>query len=198
MYSLAAILLAYLLGSIPFGLLIMRAARQGDVRAIGSGNIGATNVLRAGYKGLAALTLLLDTAKGFAAIWIADQLEVAGHSSLMSIVGLSAVLGHIFPVWLKFKGGKGVATAIGVMLGIAPVVAASIMALWLFVFYLSRISSLASLLSFAINCIIAGIIGGWGDFLFMALITGLLCYTHRDNIRRLKQGTELGFRGEKS
>jgi len=199
---------AYLLGSIPFGLIVTRLAGLGDVRHIGSGNIGATNVLRTGHKGLAALTLLLDAAKGFAAVMLEKHyffLEMSAvkmppgavesaylHS--IEMIGLMAVLGHIFPVWLKFKGGKGVATAIGVMLGISPMIGLSIMAVWLIVFFASRISSLAALLSFALNCITAAVLNGEGDFKLMVLLTYMLCITHRENIKRLFNGTEPSFR----
>ena len=131
----------YLLGSIPFGLILARFAGLGDLRQIGSGNIGATNVLRAGGKGLAALTLLLDAAKGTAAVLIAAPW---GEGAAL-LAGLGAFLGHLFPVWLGFRGGKGVATYLGVLLGLYWPAAASFAAIWLFVAFVTRYSSLAAL-----------------------------------------------------
>jgi glycerol-3-phosphate acyltransferase PlsY len=188
-----ALVFGYLLGSIPFGLLITRAAGLGDVRKIGSGNIGATNVLRTGNKGLAAATLLLDALKGTVAVLI------AGHfaSELGLWAGLGAFLGHLFPVWLGFKGGKGVATYLGVLIGLAWQVALIFAIVWLAVAFLFRYSSLAALtaavivpiaLSFFSTPQIAGL------FAVMSLI---VIFKHRANIARLLAGTEgkIGAKG---
>src|SRR5882724_8377437 len=139
---LAALVFGYLLGSIPFGLLVTRAAGLGDVRKIGSGNIGATNVLRTGNKGLAALTLVLDALKGAVAVLIAGWFE----PGLALYAGLAAFLGHLFPVWLNFKGGKGVATYLGVLAGLYWPAALAFGAVWLGVAFLTRFSSLAALI----------------------------------------------------
>ena len=134
-YTLGALALGYLLGSIPFGLLLTSAAGLGDVRAIGSGNIGATNVLRTGHKGLAALTLLLDGLKGTAAVLIGYQLGALGGVAILAsyMAGLGAFLGHVFPVWLNFRGGKGVATYIGVLLGVSWPLGLASIATWIVV-----------------------------------------------------------------
>src|SRR5665647_217707 len=182
-----AFVFGYLLGSIPFGLLITRAAGGPDVRSIGSGNIGATNVLRSGRKGLAAATLLCDILKGTLAVLIAAHF--AGHTAAI-LAGLGAFLGHLFPVWLKFKGGKGVATYIGVLLGLAWPAALIFCALWLIVAWLSRYSSLAGLIASALTPI--GLLG-LGEPNVAALffvLTILLWVVHRANISRLLNGQE--------
>src|ERR1700761_649385 len=135
--SAGSLLLGYLLGSIPFGLLLTKAAGLGDIRSIGSGNIGATNVLRTGNKGLAAITLLLDGGKGAAAVLLGQAL---GDHAVALYVGLAAVLGHLFPVWLRFKGGKGVATGLGVLLGAFWPVGGIACGMWLLIFSVFRIS----------------------------------------------------------
>src|SRR5690242_576740 len=140
-HVLAALALGYLLGSIPFGLLLTRAAGLGDIRTIGSGNIGATNVLRTGNKGLAAATLLLDGLKGTAAVLIAGWFR----GDLALYAGLAAFLGHIYPIWLNFKGGKGVATYLGILAGLYWPAALVFAAIWLGVAFLTRFSSLAAL-----------------------------------------------------
>ncbi|CCV07052.1 1-acyl glycerol-3-phosphate synthetase component [Mesorhizobium metallidurans STM 2683] len=188
-----AIVFGYLLGSIPFGLLITRAAGLGDVRKIGSGNIGATNVLRTGNKGLAAATLLLDALKGTAAVLIAGRFA----PELGLWAGLGAFLGHLFPVWLGFKGGKGVATYLGVLIALAWQVALIFAVVWLAVAFLARYSSLAALtaaivvpiaLYFLSTPQIAGL------FVVMSLI---VIMKHRANIERLLAGTEgkIGAKG---
>lgn len=189
-----AFVFGYLLGSIPFGLLITRAAGGPDVRSIGSGNIGATNVLRSGRKGLAAATLLCDILKGTLAVLIAAHF--AGHTAAI-LAGLGAFLGHLFPVWLKFKGGKGVATYIGVLLGLAWPAALIFCALWLIVAWLSRYSSLAGLIASALTPI--GLLG-LGEPNVAALffvLTILLWVMHRANISRLLNGQEgkIGAKG---
>src|SRR5215472_8310549 len=155
MPSPAYALLGYLFGSIPFGLILTRIAGLGDIRRIGSGNIGATNVLRTGNKGLAAATLLLDGGKGAAAVLIAVWLS--GHDAVLW-AGIGAVLGHAFPVWLRFKGGKAVATSYGVLIAAAWPVGIAAGAIWLVVAALARRSSLAALISFAAAPIIAAIL----------------------------------------
>lgn len=186
---LMAIALGYLLGSIPFGLLLTRAAGMGDIRAIGSGNIGATNVLRTGNKGLAAATLLLDAAKGAAAVLIARYLW-GGDAAMLA--GLAAFAGHILPVWLNFKGGKGVATYIGVLLGLNWIVGLIFCAVWLVIAFARRYSSLAALTAGATAPIFAYVVGG--QDLTLAAATGLmsvaLMLTHLQNIRRLWDGSE--------
>src|SRR6478609_34400 len=148
-YTLGALALGYLLGSIPFGLLLTSAAGLGDVRAIGSGNIGATNVLRTGHKGLAALTLLLDGLKGTAAVLMGYQLGALGGVAILAsyMAGLGAFLGHVFPVWLNFRGGKGVATYIGVLLGVSWPLGLAFIAIWIVVALLTRYSSLSALVA---------------------------------------------------
>jgi glycerol-3-phosphate acyltransferase PlsY len=181
------ILLGYLLGSIPFGLLLTRAAGLGDIRTIGSGNIGATNVLRTGRKGLAGATLLLDGLKGVAAVLIA--LALAGHEAALW-AGLGAILGHLFPIWLGFRGGKGGATGYGVLIAVAWPVGLAAGAIWLIVARLARISSLATLLSFAAAPILAALLADSGVVKLALAIAVLVFIRHHANIRRLLAGTE--------
>ena len=177
----------YLLGSIPFGLLLTKAAGGPDVRSIGSGNIGATNVLRTGNKALAAITLLCDIFKGTVAVLIV--MYFYGYEAAL-IAGLGAFIGHVFPVWLKFKGGKGVATYIGLLIGLAWPGALIFIGLWLVVAYFSRYSSLAALIASALTPV--GLLGlGLPNVaaLFF-LLTIILWVMHRANIRRLLNGDE--------
>jgi len=177
---------AYLLGSIPFGLLLTRAAGLGDIRSIGSGNIGATNVLRTGNKKLAAATLVLDGFKGTLAVLIARHFgEPAPYCA-----GFAVFLGHLFPVWLKFKGGKGVATALGVVLGEFFPLGALACATWLLVALLFRRSSLASLSAVAITPIAALLIGYVDLAILTFLVAALVSWKHEANIMRLRAGTE--------
>jgi acyl phosphate:glycerol-3-phosphate acyltransferase len=187
MPPIAFTLLGYVLGSIPFGLLLTRAAGFGDIRAIGSGNIGATNVLRTGNKGLAAATLLLDGGKGAAAVLIARA--VAGHDAALW-AGLGAVLGHLFPVWLRFNGGKGVATGYGVLIAAAWPVGLAAGAAWLIVAGLLRRSSLAALVSFALAPVLAWALGAPHVAVLSAVVAVLVYIRHQANIRRLLAGTE--------
>ncbi len=180
-------LIGYVLGSIPFGLLITRLAGLGDVRKIGSGNIGATNVLRTGKKWAAALTLLLDGGKGVAAVLICHSLF--GPSGAM-IAGFAVVLGHIFPVWLKFNGGKGVATFIGVMLGLNWLVGLLVIATWLLVAFLFRSSSLSALFAAALAPAYFMAFGDLTASIFTLVLTIVVFITHHDNLHRLWQGTE--------
>jgi glycerol-3-phosphate acyltransferase PlsY len=187
MDAAASLLLGYLLGSIPFGLLLTRAAGLGDIRRIGSGNIGATNVLRTGNKALAAATLLLDAGKGALAVLLAAWL-FGRDAELWA--GIGAVLGHAFPVWLRFKGGKAVATAYGVLLAAAWPVGICAGAVWLITAALTRLASFASLLSLLVAPLIAAILA---DRLIvkLALVIAVLVFArHHENIRRLLAGTE--------
>lgn len=183
----AALLFGYALGSIPFGLLLTKLAGTEDVRAIGSGNIGATNVLRTGRKGLAAATLLLDLLKGTCAVLAVYWFWGRDHSM---IAGLGAFLGHLFPVWLRFKGGKGVATFLGVLLGLIWQGAIVFAAVWLLVAALTRYSSLAALVA---SAAVPTALWVWGDRqeaqLFL-LMTVLVWIMHRANITRLVGGSE--------
>ncbi len=187
-------LLSYLLGSIPFGLLITRAAGLGDVRKIGSGNIGATNVMRTGHKGLGALTLLCDTAKGLTATGIAALLY---GESIAAMAGFIAVLGHIFPVWLRLRGGKGVATALGVLLALSPPVTLAVCAMWLIVFAVTRVSSLAALIALGYSPIAAYLLADDVLTLLCFCLAALILFTHRGNIKRLLQGNEGSFQRKK-
>ncbi len=189
MIEALAALLGYLLGSIPFGLVLTKAAGLGDIRAIGSGNIGATNVLRTGRKGLALATLLLDGGKGAVAVLLAKLLIDA--ESVYLIAGVAAVLGHNFPVWLKFKGGKGVATTLGTMLAAAPLVGVAACLTWAVVAALFRYSSLAALIALALAPLYAELLvqDHWVALAFLALaILGWI--RHRANLARLKRGEE--------
>ena len=185
-YLLTALAGGYLLGAIPFGLILTKLAGLGDVRNIGSGNIGATNVLRTGRKGLAAFTLALDTGKGAAAVLIGAYYG----PDMMIVAALGALIGHLFPVWLKFRGGKGVATAAGLMLALAWPAALISIAIWLFFAMTFRYSSLAALI--ATLCIPP--LSYWLSTPqiaeFSILITLLIWYRHIPNIRRLLNGTE--------
>ncbi len=199
-YVLAAIV-GYFLGTIPFGLLITRAAGLGDVRKIGSGNIGATNVLRTGRRELAALTLVLDAAKGVAAVFIA---RFFWPGEPMFIAAIAVFLGHCFPVWLRFKGGKGVATMIGVLLGLAWPVGLIFCAVWLFIAFAQRYSSLAALTAAVTSPIFAYVawLMDWTPYgielaATAALLAALLIFNHRANIGRLLSGTEPKIGSEK-
>jgi glycerol-3-phosphate acyltransferase PlsY len=190
-YLLAVLLAGYLLGSIPFGLILTRLAGLGDIRRIGSGNIGATNVLRTGNKPLAAATLILDGAKGAVAVLLAQHLY--GPDAAV-IAGAGAFLGHLFPVWLKFRGGKGVATTIGVFLAIAWPVGLIACAVWLLVALLFRYSSLAALIAVAAAPVAAWFLANHqtaGLALFLAVVVWL---RHHENIGRLLRGQESRIR----
>ena len=182
-----ASLLGYAFGSIPFGLLLTRIAGMGDVRNIGSGNIGATNVLRTGNKGLAAATLLLDLAKGLVPVVIAG--EVWGPEG-QAFAAAGAVVGHCYPVWLGFKGGKGVATNAGVALGLAWQIGLVYAAVWLSILAIFRISSLAGMAAVVAAAAAAPLFGYPEFFPVLAAIAGLIIYLHRANIARLVKGEE--------
>jgi glycerol-3-phosphate acyltransferase PlsY len=179
--------LAYLLGSIPFGVLITRALGLGDLRTIGSGNIGATNVLRTGNKGAALATLILDAGKGGVALLVARAL--VGEQAAM-VAGFAAFLGHIFPVWLGFRGGKGVATFLGVMLALAWPVGLAACATWLATAFAFRYSSLAALVAAAATPLWLWLFGRTDAILFGIAMAVLVFIRHRTNIRRLLDGSE--------
>ncbi len=186
MLVVLAAFVGYLLGSIPFGLVLSRLAGYGDIRDIGSGNIGATNVLRTGNKGLTALTLLLDVSKGWAAVAIAWHW---GAPPALA-AALCAVLGHMFPVWLGFRGGKGVATALGVLIALAWPVALVGALIWLAVALVSRFSSLAALVAAAISAAIAPFLTEKATAILIALVALLIILRHHANIGRLIAGRE--------
>jgi glycerol-3-phosphate acyltransferase PlsY len=185
-YDLLALGLGYLLGSIPFGLILTKLAGHGDVRNIGSGNIGATNVLRTGNKKLAALTLILDALKGTAAVLIGARF---GHDAGI-LGGLGTFLGHLFPVWLGFRGGKGVATYIGVLLGLYWPGAIAFCVTWLLVAAITRYSSLAALVASAAVPLLLLWIGETKMAVLFLVFTVLLFWRHADNIGRLLRGEE--------
>lgn len=196
-------LVAYLMGSIPFGLILGKLFGVGDIRKIGSGNIGATNMLRTGKKWLAALTLLLDFAKGFMGVVLAQAICTVAYSDQGGdfvkppehgvYFALAAVLGHIYPIWLGFKGGKGVATTLGVYFAVAPLIGILTAFGWITMFYLSRTSSLAAIGSLSGAPILA--------YLYMTPQVAVLClvlailviYKHKDNIKRLREGKEIAL-----
>jgi acyl phosphate:glycerol-3-phosphate acyltransferase len=182
-----AFVLGYLLGSIPFGLLLTRLAGTQDLRTIGSGNIGATNVLRTGRKSLAAATLIGDMLKGTVAVILAGYF---GGPNAAMLAALGAFLGHLFPVWLKFKGGKGVATYLGVLLGLFWPGALVFAVLWLATAFTSRYSSLSALVAAFVTPIFLWWFGHAALASLFAVLTLLLFYTHRENIKRLQAGTE--------
>lgn len=199
MQSISVLLTAYLLGSIPFGYLLVRFFRNEDIRATGSGNIGATNVVRSGAKALGVLTLLLDLLKGVAAVLLAAHFAsrtASGPSDLMVGAAVAAVLGHVFPVWLGFRGGKGVATALGVFLVLAPTVALAALGVFLLIALTTRYVSLASIAAAALIPVFALLFIAdrspiyLGGVIFLAL---LVIVKHQANIARLLQGRESRF-----
>lgn len=184
---IASTLFGYLMGSIPFGLVLTKMAGTQDIRTIGSGNIGATNVLRTGNKKLAAFTLLGDALKGTVAVLFA---QAFGGYEAGLVAGLFAFLGHLFPVWLKFKGGKGVATYIGVLLGLAWPAALGFCGIWLGVAYMTRYSSLSALVASACTPIGLYAAGDTQAAILFVGLTVLLFWKHAANIQRLRVGTE--------
>jgi glycerol-3-phosphate acyltransferase PlsY len=190
--TVAFLAFGYLLGSIPFGLLITRFAGLGDVRKIGSGNIGATNVLRTGRKGLAAATLILDALKGTAAVLVAGL-----HSPEAAMVaGFGAFLGHLYPVWLGFKGGKGVATFLGVLIPLSWPAALGFAVAWLTIAFVTRYSSLAALLGSLVVPVDLFFLGHTAYGIMFSVMTALVFYKHRANISRLIAGTESRIGGK--
>src|ERR1700691_141470 len=182
-----AIVFGYLLGSIPFGLLLTRRAGLVDIRTVGSGNIGATNVLRTGHKGLAAATLICDMLKGTAAVILAGY---CGGPSAAMLAALGAFLGHLFPVWLNFRGGKGVAVYIGVLIGLFWPAAVVFCVLWIATAVTSRYSSLSALVASFVTPIFLWWFGHSALASLFVVLTLLLFYMHRENIKRLQAGTE--------
>ena len=184
---MAALAFGYLLGSIPFGLLLTRIAGTADIRSIGSGNIGATNVLRTGRKGLAAATLICDILKGTAAVLLVYALT---RRELSLVAGLGAFLGHLFPVWLRFKGGKGIATYIGVLLAAAWPAMLAFAGVWLLTAFVTRYSSLSALLASALTPVLLWGLGLRPEAVLFAVMTFLTWIMHRGNIARLLSGEE--------
>lgn len=189
---LVALALGYLLGSIPFGLILTRLAGLGDIRQIGSGNIGATNVLRTGNKAVAAATLAGDMLKGTAAVLLADQLDMPA-----TVAGVGAFLGHLWPIWLGFRGGKGVATYLGVLLGLAWPFALAFAGIWIVVAFLSRYSSLSALVASAVIPLALALLGRPDLAGVFGLLGVLLWFRHAANLRRLMAGTEGRIGGNK-
>ena len=184
--TLLALAVGYLLGSIPFGLLLTRLAGKGDIREIGSGNIGATNVLRTGSKGLAAATLLLDALKGAAAVILAQQL----WPNAVNFAASGALIGHLYPLWLRFKGGKGVATMLGILAPLFWPAAVVYAVLWVGLLLVLRISSVAGMTAAASAPVTAAILGEEALFPMLLGFALLVIWKHRENIRRLAKGEE--------
>ena len=181
-----ALAIGYSLGSIPFGLLIARMGGKGDIREIGSGNIGATNVLRTGSKGLAAATLLLDAAKGAAAVLIAQRL----WPDAVNFAAAGALVGHLYPVWLRFKGGKGVATLLGILVPLLPVAALIYAIAWIGLLLVLRISSVAGMAAAATAPVTAAVVGDTALFPMLLGFALLVIWKHRENLKRLAKGEE--------
>lgn len=196
---LISIPLAYLLGSIPFGYILVKTFRKQDIRATGSGNIGATNVARSGAKGLAIATLLLDLGKAYAAVKIAQHIAPANYD-LAVAAAVAAIIGHVFPIWLRFRGGKGVASALGVFLALTPASALATLVVFVVILALTRYVSLASIVAaaaipfFAFHFVPHRTPGTVAGFLFISL---LIIVKHHQNIRRLLSGTESRFGSRK-
>ena len=183
----AAFLVAYLLGSIPFGYLLTRLSGRGDIRDVGSGNIGATNVLRTGSKGLAAATLLLDFAKGALAVWIGQQPPFAGSENFAAA---GVLIGHLYPIWLGFRGGKGVATLLGILAILLPAAALVYALVWIGLLVAARISSVAGVTAAISAPVTAAALGRHDLFPMLLGFALLVLWKHRVNIARLKAGTE--------
>ena len=181
-----ALALGYLLGSIPFGLILTRLAGKGDIRNVGSGNIGATNVLRTGNKALAAATLFLDAAKGALAVWLAMRFLPGGEN----YAAAGALVGHLYPVWLRFKGGKGVATFLGILVPLLPIAALVYGIVWISLLLLARISSVAGMVAAASAPVSAALLDRIHLVPMLAGFALLVIWKHRENLARLKAGTE--------
>jgi glycerol-3-phosphate acyltransferase PlsY len=211
LHSLAIVVASYLLGSIPTGYLLMRFFRKQDIRTIGSGNIGATNVLRSGAKGLGAATFLLDVLKGATAVEVGIWIGHLGFPPIppheaAALAALCAVLGHMFPIWLGLRGGKGVATAFGVFVVLVPYAALASLALFALIFAISRIVSLASLAAASAFPVFAWVVADWvrtswpskpSILAVIVLIPGLILVKHQQNIERILKGTEYRFGNKK-
>jgi len=189
-YFIATFLFGYLLGSIPFGLILTRLAGTGDIRSVGSGNIGATNVLRTGRKGLAAATLVGDMLKGTAAVLLVNWSTGPAIPEYGLVAGLGAVIGHVYPIWLKFKGGKGVATYIGVLIAVSWPIAAAFGVIWGSVAALTRYSSLSGLVASAAAPVLLWFFAGTKPAALFLILTVLVWIKHRGNLARLRAGTE--------
>ena len=187
--TLVILIFSYLLGAVPFGLVLVRAAGLGDIRTMGSGNIGATNVLRTGRKDLAFATLLLDSGKGAIAVLLAGMLS-SFDARVMAVAGAAAFVGHCFPVYLGFKGGKGVATFLGTLLALNIKVALVAGGVWLAVAAVTRYSSLSALPAAALTPFLFLVFGQWAFFAASVVMTALIFLRHRENILRLMDGTE--------
>ena len=189
---LVCVVVGYLCGSIPFGLILTRMGGAGDIRTIGSGNIGATNVLRTGRKSLAAATLILDASKGAFSIFIVSLFlsKAVLADTYLGLVGVSAVIGHCYPVWLKFSGGKGVATGLAVITMLSPISGILFIATWILVAYIMKYSSLAALAAFASSSISALILENNEISIAFIFITLLAFFRHTENIKRLLSGEE--------
>jgi glycerol-3-phosphate acyltransferase PlsY len=184
--TILALIAGYLLGSIPFGLLLTRLSGKGDIREIGSGNIGATNVLRTGSKGLAAATLLLDGAKGAAAVLLTQQF----WPDAVNFAAAGAMIGHLYPAWLRFKGGKGVATFLGILIPLFPPAALVYAIVWVGLLLIVRISSVAGIAAAVSAPVTAAILGERALFPMLLSFALLVIWKHRENIRRLARGVE--------
>jgi len=195
-YFLAFALLGYLLGSVPFAVIVSRLFGLADPRSHGSGNPGATNVLRTGNKAAAVLTLLGDAGKGWFAMWLAGSLGAT--PTAVAITGLAAFLGHVFPVFLRFKGGKGVATAVGVLAGFSGVLALICVGIWLAVAAITRYSSLAALMAAGAAPLAAGWLINSNTATFVTVMSAVLILRHKDNIKRLANGSESRIGGKKA
>jgi glycerol-3-phosphate acyltransferase PlsY len=202
LHALAIVVATYLLGSIPTGYVLMRLFRKQDIRTLGSGNIGATNVLRSGAKGLGAATFLIDVLKGMLAVWVGARIGASGIPMIRphdaeALAALCAVLGHMFPIWLELKGGKGVATAFGVFVVLVPYAALGSFVLFALVFAVSRIVSLASIAGTIVFPLLAWVLAPWAraplPIVIICLIAGLILVKHQQNIMRLMAGTEYRF-----
>ena len=189
---LICVVVGYLCGSIPFGLILTKMAGGGDIRTIGSGNIGATNVLRTGRKSLAAATLILDTTKGAFSIFIVSLFlsKAVLADAYLGLVGVSAVIGHCYPIWLKFSGGKGVATGLAVITMLSPISGILFITTWILVAYIMKYSSLAALAAFASSSISALILENNEISIAFIFITLLAFFRHTENIKRLLSGEE--------
>ena len=184
---LIALFSGYFFGSIPFGLLLTKFAGEGDIRKIGSGNIGATNVLRTGHKSLAAATLILDAGKGAFSVYI---IGLYLPDIYLGIAGASAVVGHCYPIWLKFSGGKGVATGLGIIAMLSPISGFLFIITWIIIAFLFRYSSLSALLAFFVSCISSFFVERGDISLAILFMTLIIFFRHKENIKRLVSGTE--------
>jgi acyl phosphate:glycerol-3-phosphate acyltransferase len=207
LHSLAIVVVSYLLGSIPTGYLLMRFFRKQDIRMVGSGNIGATNVLRSGAKGLGAATFFIDVLKGATAVYLGGLIGAKGVPAIhphdaQALAALCAVLGHMFPIWLGLRGGKGVATSFGVFLMLVPYAALGSLAVFVLVFAFSRIVSLASILGTLVFPLLAWLAAPWThNYLVLAIVcivAGLILVKHQQNILRIFAGTEYRFGSKKN